>query len=447
MKTNPEIFKAYDIRGIYDKDLDAYVALRREQDKITKPLRIAVGKDMRLSSPNLHRSLIKGLIEAGVDVIDIGLVSTPSFYFAVANYGYDGGIIVSASHNPGEYNGFKMTREKAIPVSGETGMDYLREKVISGEFKKTEKHGTISLNKDALKDQIEHDLKFGDMSKIKPMRVVVDVANSMGLPYIEAMFKKIPCELIKMNFELDGTFPAHEADPLKEENMRDLQKRVLEEKADLGIATDGDGDRIFFVDNEGQTIDQSITRGILAKIFLQDKPGGKICYDIRPGKITRDLIEENGGIPIVTRVGHSLIKEQTLKEGAYFAGESSGHFFLNLEMGCFEMPVIMILKLLEEFSEANKPVAEYIKPYQKYFHSGEINSSVEKEYEEIFKSLEEKYSDAKISKLDGITVEYPEFWFNVRGSNTEPTLRLNLEAINQEVMKKKRDEVLGIVRG
>ena len=455
MKTNPEIFKAYDIRGIYNKDLDeetayllghAYVAMRREKDNVTKPLHIAVGRDMRLSSPNLHRSLIKGLVEAGVDVIDIGLASTPSFYFAVANYNYDGGIIVSASHNPGEYNGFKMTREKAIPVSGETGIDYLKDKVISGKFTLAKKTGSITLNKDVLKDQIEHDLKFGNINKIKELKVVVDVANSMGKQYIENLFEKIPAKLIKINFELDGTFPSHEADPLKEENMRDLQKRVLEEKADLGIATDGDGDRIFFVDNKGKTIEQSIIRGILAKIFLRDKPGSKICYDIRPGKITRDLIEENGGIPIVTRVGHSLIKEQTLKENAYFAGESSGHFFLNLPMGCFEMPVIMILKLLEEFSAANKSVSEYIKPYQKYFHSGEINSSVEKKYEEIFKSIEEKYPDAKISHLDGITIEYPEFWFNVRGSNTEPTLRLNLEAINREIMEEKRDEVLKFIR-
>lgn len=456
MKTNPEIFKAYDIRGIYGQDLDeetayllghAYVAMRREKDKITKPLHIVVGRDMRLSSPSLHESLIKGLIEAGVNVIDIGLISTPSFYFAVANYNYDGGIIVSASHNPSEYNGFKITREKAIPVSGETGINYLRDKVISGKFKPAEKPGTVNLNKNVLEDQIVHDLKFGNLQKIKPLRVVVDVANSMGSQYIESIFKKLPCELIKMNFELDGNFPAHEADPLKEKNMQDLQACVLKEKADLGIATDGDGDRIFFVDNKGKTIEQSIIRGILAKAFLRDKPGSKIAYDIRPGKITRDLIEENGGVPIVTRVGHSLIKEQALKEGAYFAGESSGHFFLNLDMGCFEMPVIMILKLLEEFSEANQTIADYIKPYQKYFHSGEINSSVEKKYEEIFKLIEEKYSDAKISKLDGITVEYPDFWFNVRGSNTEPKLRLNLEAVDQKIMEEKRDEVLEIIRG
>lgn len=455
MKTNPEIFKAYDIRGVYNKDLDdntayllghAYVSLRKEKDKITKPLRIVVGRDMRISSPSLHKSLIKGLIESGVDVIDIGLVSTPTFYFAVANYNYDGGIIVSASHNPGEYNGFKMTREKAIPISGETGMDYLRDKVISESINKSDKFGTIILNKNVLKDQITHDLKFGNLEKIKELKVVVDTANSMGQQYIEALFEKIPCKLIKMNFKLDGNFPAHEADPLKEENMLDLQKRVLEEKADLGIATDGDGDRIFFVDNEGKTINQSIIRGVLAKIFLEDKPGSKIAYDIRPGKITKDLIEENGGTPIVTRVGHSLIKEQALKENAYFAGESSGHFFLNLPMGCFEMPVIMILKLLEEFSKINVSVSEYIKPYQKYFHSGEINSSVEKKYEEIFNLIEEKYKDAKISRLDGITVEYPQFWFNVRGSNTEPKLRLNLEAIDKKTMEEKRDEVLKIIR-
>lgn len=453
MQINPNIFKAYDIRGVYEKDFDnemayllghAYVEMRREEsakDKFT----IVVARDMRLSSPELKDSLIKGLTDAGADVIDIDLASTPTFYFAVANFNYDGGIIVSASHNPAEYNGFKITREKAIPVSGETGMHILQEKVLAGNFKKSETIGTVTKKEDVLETQIKYDLSFTDITKIKPLKIVVDVANSMGSQYMEKIFQHLPCELIKMNFELDGNFPAHEADPLKEENMADLQKMVIETGADLGISTDGDGDRIFFVDDAGITIEQSIIRGILAKIFLKDRPGSIVCYDIRPGKITRDLIEENGGIPSVTRVGHSLIKEQAIKEGAYFAGESSGHFFLNMEMGCFEIPVIVTLKLLEEFSNINQKVSEYIKQYQRYFHSGEINSTVESK-EKVFSALKEKYQDANINELDGVTIEYPDFWFNVRGSNTEPKIRLNLEAKTKEIMEEKRDEVLQIIR-
>ena len=453
MKTNPKIFKAYDIRGVYGKDLDektayllghAYIALRRKDGK-TGELNIAVAEDMRLSSPQLKSSLINGLTGAGANVVDIGLASTPTFYFAVANYGYDGGIIVSASHNPAEWNGFKLVREKALPVSAETGIAFLRDKVIRGDFNKAKLTGRITKKDNILEEQIKHDLKFADLSKIKPLKIVVDPANGMGAQYVEELFKHLPCKLIKMNFKLDGAFPAHEADPIKKENIIDLQKKVKEEKADLGIAIDGDGDRIFFIDNNGEAIGQSIIRGILSMIFLREKPGAKICYDIRPGRITRDLIEENNGIPIVTRVGHSLIKEQAIKEGAYFAGESSGHFFLNMDIGCFEAPVIMILKLLQEFSQSGKTAAEFIKPYKKYYHSGEINSVVENK-EAVFAKIEKMYQDGRINKLDGITVEYSDFWFNVRGSNTEPKLRLNLEAKTKEIMEEKRDEVLKIIR-
>jgi len=455
MEINPSIFKAYDIRGVYGTELTeeiayrlgkAYIELRREDGlSPSQRMRIVVGQDMRLSSPQLKESLIKGLTEAGADVIDIGLSSTPTFYFAVANYNYDGGIIVSASHNPGEYNGFKITRTKAIPVSGETGMMTLRDKVLANNFTPSTRVGQVSKKDSVLADQIAHDLQFGKLANIKPLKIAIDTANSMGAQYLEELFKHLPCELIKMNWEFDGTFPAHEADPLKEENLEDLKKKVIETQADFGITTDGDGDRIFFVDNEGQTIDQSIIRGILSMIFLKEKPGSKICYDIRPGKITQDLIEENGGVPIVTRVGHSLIKEQTLKEGAYFAGESSGHFFLNMPIGCFEVPVIVILKLLGYFSQSGQTVAETVKPFKRYFHSGEINSVVN-DKEEVINNLLAKYPNGKINRLDGITIEYPDFWFNVRGSNTEPKLRLNLEARTKETMEIRRDEVLEIIR-
>lgn len=456
MLTNPSIFKAYDIRGIYQKDLDkntayklglAYIELRQQdlKNKKNKKLNIVVASDMRTSSPILKKYLIKGLLDAGANVIDIGLAATPTFYFAVAKYKYDGGIMVSASHNPKEWNGFKITREKAIPVSGETGINFLKEKILKDNFKVSTKKGKLIKRKNVLLDHIKYDLKFGKIKKIKPFTIVADPANAVGGLYLKELAKYLPIKLKKINFKLDGTFPAHEADPLKEENLREIKKEVLKNKADLGITTDGDGDRIFFIDNKGELIDQSIIRGLLAKLFLKDKPKSKMGFDVRPGKITEDLILENGGKPVKTRVGHSLIKEQMLKENIYFSGESSGHFFLNMEIGCFEVPCIVVLKLLEEFSSSDLKISEQISPLKKYFHSGEINNNVD-DKEKVFKEIENKYKHGKINKLDGITVELPDFWFNVRGSNTENKMRLNLEATNKKTMEEKTAEVLKIIK-
>lgn len=457
---NSDIFKAYDIRGIYNVDFDddtayrlglAYVNLRqndadiKKADSGKKQLNIVVGYDMRLSSPNLKTALIAGLRDGGANVIDIGLVSTPTFYFAVANFKYDGGLMISASHNPAQWNGFKLVRSRAIPISGETGIDFLCGLVVVDGLVKIGQPGGLIRRDDVLAAQLKHDLAYADVKKIKPLKIVADTASGMGAQYLEALFNYLPCELIKMNFALDGNFPAHEADPLKEENVKDLKAMVLSEQADLGIATDGDGDRVFFIDNNGQVINQSIIRGILAKIFLRERPGAKIGYDVRPGKITEDLIKENGGRPMVTKVGHSLIKEQMLQEGAYFSGESSGHFFLNMDIGCFEIPMIIILKLLQEFSQSGQTVADYIKPYQKYFSSGEINSDVN-DKDAVLSALLEKYSDGQVSRLDGISITYPDFWFNVRPSNTENKMRLNLEAVSEPIMKARTAEVLQIIK-
>jgi phosphomannomutase len=455
MQINPKIFKAYDIRGIYNEDFNdetayriglAYSILRRQELPDKEGIKIVVGADMRISSPSLKVNLIKGLIEGGVDVVDVGLASTPTFYFAVASFGYDGGVLVSASHNPKEYNGFKIVRGKAAPVSKETGMMDLRDLVMGSELHKSNIFGKVYVRDHVIEEQIKHDLAYCNLGKIKPFKIVIDPANAMGSVYFDELLKHLPCQIIKMNWELDGTFPAHEADPLKMENMDDLGRKVIEEMADLGIATDGDGDRIFYVDNKGLPLDPGITRAILCKIFLKENPGAKIAYDIRPGRITPDTIIENGGTPIVTRVGHSLIKEQAIKEGAVFAGESSGHFFLNMEEGCYEVPMIVTMKLLEELSVSGLAFADYIKPYQRYFHSGEINSKVSDVQLKI-NSIKEKYQDGKQNDLDGITIEYEDWWFNVRGSNTEPLLRLNLEAKTKELMEEKRDEVLNIIRG
>ncbi len=446
------IFKAYDIRGIYPTELNedtayaiarAYAELLQSENPGGK-LQIVLAHDMRLSADVLTEASRKGLLDGGANVVFIGLASTPTFYFAIAYYGYDGGFMVSASHNPKDYNGFKMTRGRALPLSRDTGIAQLEQMVAKKKFAKTTK-GSLTERKGVLQYQVQHDLAYADLKKIKPFKIVADAANAMGALYLDALFVQLPCTLIKMNFELDGSFPSHEADPFKAENVADLKKRVVKERADLGIATDGDGDRIFFIDNAGEVVEPAIIRGIMAKIFLRERPGAKIAYDIRPGRITRDMIEEAGGVPIITKVGHSLIKEQTIREGAYFAGESSGHFFLNMDHGCYEVPMIVTLKLLQELSESGKTLSEYVKPLKRYFHSGEINSKV-RDVQEVLDAVRQKYKDGKQDSLDGISVAYADFWFNVRGSNTEPLIRLNLEAKTKEVMEKKRDEVLGLIK-
>jgi len=448
------IFKAYDVRGIYPSELDedlayktgrAFVTLLREDDDTNTKLKIIVSSDMRISSPKLKKSIIQGIIDQGADVIDIGLASSPTFYFAVAYYGYDGGIIVSASHNPKEYNGFKFVRKNARAVSKDTGIYTIRDLVKNNKFRKFEK-GIIKTRENILDNQLKHDFKYADTKIIRKFKIVLDPANAMGIQYLDAIFSKVNANIVKMNFELDGNFPAHQADPLQDENVTELKKMVLKEKADIGIATDGDGDRIFFVDDKGEIIPPHILRALLAKIFLRDKPGSYICYDIRPGKITKDTIIKNGGKPIITRVGHSLIKEKMIEVNAYFAGESSGHFFLRFDEGYYEAPIVVILKILGELSITGKSFSELIKPYKKYFHSGEINSKVE-DKEIVIKKLADIFNDAnEINYLDGLTVEYDDFWFNVRPSNTEFLLRLNLEAKSKDKMIKMRDNILKIIR-
>lgn len=455
MTINPGVFKAYDIRGKYPVDIDedfayklgfAYADLRQKEEG-KEDLTVIVSMDTRLSSLSLKSSLIKGLTESGLNVIDIGLCSTPTMYFATAYYQCDGGIQVSASHNPKDDNGFKMVRSGGIPVSEDTGMYTLRDLVIKNEFTKSNKPGKITVKTGVLEDLYKSQLSEMkiDISKIKPMKIVVDAGNAMGALDIDAMFKGLPFEVVKLNFELDGNFPAHQPDPLVDENLIPTSKAVISHKADLGIVPDGDGDRYFFIDNEGNVIRQEILRGIMAQIALKENPGATVGYDIRPGKITLDMILEAGGKPVVTRVGHSLIKEAMIKNNAIFGGESSGHYFYKFSYGTFEAPFVLVLKFLEYISTENKPVSEVVRPLKKYFHSGEINSVV-KDPKAKIQEIKDKYIDAKQNDLDGITIEYPNYWFNVRPSNTEPKLRLNLEAVDQAIMEQKRDEVLTIIR-
>lgn len=451
-----EIFKAYDIRGIYGSELTEEIAYRTarayaqliQKELPGTTLEIVVGADMRISSPSLKQAVITGLMDEGAQVIDVGLVSTPAFYFAVARFGYDGGMMVSASHNPPQYNGLKLVRAGGVPVSKDTGIMLLRDAVYANTaFGEKKSGGHLSSRNDIVTLDVQYALGLTGTQGIKPFTVVADAANAMGATYLQELFKHLPCRLIPMNFELDGTFPAHEADPFKDENNASLMKRVVAEKADLGIATDGDGDRIFFVDNEGKLIDPAIVRGVLARVFLEEHPGATICYDIRPGRITQDLIVEYGGKPSVTKVGHSLIKEQALREGAVFAGESSGHFFVKLEYGLFEAPSIVTLKLLQFFSRSDANVADQIRPYRRYAHSGEINSQVTDKLL-IMEQIKQQYAPTakSVSELDGITIEYEDFWFNVRASNTENLLRLNLEATTPELCTTKTTELLTLIR-
>ncbi len=456
MNIDPTIFKAYDIRGIYPTQLNEEVAYKiarayaetiRRENKDKEKIEIVVGSDMRISTPSLKEQTIKGLTDSGLDVIDVGLVTTPTFYFSVAYYGYIGGMQVSASHNPKEYNGFKMVRAKGVPVSGEQGIYEIRDMVIANNFLKYEKNGSVTQKKGVVEDEVKVQISELNIntSKIKPFKIIVDTANAMAVLDIKAMFKDLGCNLIILNEKLDGTFPVHQPDPLAQENLKLLQKAVIDNKADLGIAPDGDGDRYFFIDEKGEIVRQEILRGIMAQIAIKENPGATVCYDIRPGRITKDMIEEAGGKASVTRVGHSLIKEQMLKENAVFGGESSGHYFYKFKYGTFEAPIVLTLKFLEYLSDQNKPLSDVVAPYKKYFHSGEINTKVPDVKAKI-EEIKQKYSDGQQSFLDGITIEYPNYWFNVRPSNTEPLLRLNLEARTKETMEQKRDEVLSIMK-
>jgi phosphomannomutase len=355
--------------------------------------------------------------------------------------------MVSASHNPKQYNGLKMVRAKASPMGGETGIYEIRDLVKTGQFKDAEKKGEISKKEGILSEEVEEQKKDIDWKRIKPMKVVADAANSMGAVDMEAMFKDLPLEVIQLNFELDGTFPSHPADPLEEDNLKQLKGAVKKEGADIGIASDGDGDRYFFVDEKGETVPQPILRGLMAQIELEKNPGATVCYDIRPGRITREMIEEAGGNPCVTKVGHSLIKKKMLEVDAIFGGESSGHYFYKFDYGTFEAPITFVLKFLTYVSKVDKPVSEIIAPYDKYYHSGEINFEVDQKEEKVEKVAQKYEGTCDISKLDGITVTCEDFWFNIRPSNTESLLRLALEATSKEKMEEKKKEIEMMIKG
>jgi len=454
MSIPKHIFKMYDIRGLVEEEIthdlakkigQAYAALRQPEVGAETAMTVVVGRDMRESSLGYQKALMEGLTESGVNVLDIGLVSTPAFYFGVGHLKAHGGIMVSASHNPAAYNGFKITREMAIPVSGDSGIRDMADWIEAGHEVGERAHGTVEVVEGIPALAAKAEFAHAGEHPINKMKIVCDSANGMGAQFLDELFGMIDADVTRMYWEFDGNFPNHEADPFKPENIVDIQAKVLELGADLGITTDGDGDRIFFIDNKGRLVTPAVLRGMLAQIVLRDNPGATICYDIRPGKITEDMIVKSGGKPSVTRVGHSLIKEQMRREDAVFGGESSGHFFYTFPTGTYEGPVTVATQVLQEITRRGESLADMVEPLERYVHSGEINFKVE-DKAGMMQMLKEKFADGELNELDGISIRFETFWFNVRASNTEPKLRLNLEAVDQATMEEKRDEIVAFIK-
>lgn len=435
------IFKAYDIRGVYDKELNEDLAYKIGKAAVKLfNSDIVVGYDMRFSSPHLVKALEKGITDSGFNVIDVGLCSTPMFYFAVAFYKHKAGIMVTASHNPKQYNGFKFCKENAMPVSYESGINEIERFVKENTFEKSEKKGKIN-KKEIFYDYEKHVLKFA--GKIEKLKVVVDSANGMGGLAAPSILKSLGLDVVELYTELDGTFPNHEANPLKEETTKELQELVVKEKADLGIAFDGDADRVGFIDEEGKRVGFDIITALIGETFLKEK-GQKVLYDLRSSEIVKEYIESSGGKAVISRVGHSYIKQIMREKDIVFGGELSGHYYFK-DNYFADSGLIAAVVLISLMSQKKKKLSELIKPLNKYFQSGEINSIV-KDIKNKLKYIENDYSDGKKLNLDGLSVYYDDWWFNIRPSNTEPLLRLNLEAKTREKMESKRDELLKKIR-
>ncbi|MDA1197243.1 MAG: phosphomannomutase/phosphoglucomutase [Nanoarchaeota archaeon] len=438
------IFKAYDIRGVYGNELTEETAysIGRAYVSFLAAKTVVVGRDMRESGEALFAGLTRGMIEAGARVIDIGVVATPMVYFACGSLKADGGIMITASHNPAQYNGFKMTRDDAIPISGDTGIREIERRVNEGDFIEAGKKGSIE-KKDISAAYKKHVLGF--VGALKGKKIVVDAANGMGGLETRNILSCLSCEIIEMYTDLDGRFPNHEADPLREENTAKLQKRVLKEKADVGIAFDGDADRVFFVDESGKRVPADFITCLIAQDILSDHPGETFLYDLRSSRIVAEIIEKDGGKCHMSRVGHAFIKEQLRKENAVFAGELSGHFYFR-DNYYTDSGIIAALKVIELLCRKDETLSSLVSHLHVYFHSGEINSKVDDSVG-IMKTLASTYASGDVSELDGIRVDFDEWWFNVRASNTEPLLRLNVEATSKKLLQEKKKELLKIILG
>jgi phosphomannomutase len=451
MTINRSIFKAYDVRGLYPSEVneDAARLIGRGFVAYLGAARIAVSRDMRLSSPAVAAAFIDGAREQGADVVDYGMCATDMMYFAVARDGHDGGAQITASHNPKEYNGIKLVRREAFPLSGDAGIGDIRDMIASNALPPAAAAPGAVSRSDVFDDYVTHVMSFIDVSIIKPFNVVLDAGNGMAGMVAPRLFEQLPCKTTELCFEVDGTFPNHEANPLIEENRRDIVERVVRDNADIGIAWDGDADRCFFIDGRGEFIAGDFVTALLAEAFLLKHPGAKVVYDVRASYAVKDTVGKYGGTALMNRVGHAFFKRRMREEGAIFGGEVTGHYYFrdNFYADNGFIPALLMLELM---SRKGQTLAELLAPLrEKYFITGEVNTRVGdmSKVQEKIDGLAAKYSTGKVYMLDGVSAEFPEWHFNVRASNTEPMLRLNLEALTAELMEQKRDEVLTFIRG
>lgn len=455
MSVPDHIFKGYDIRGVYPTDYNeeniipivkaVYTFLHKGKPD-SEALTLVVGTDMRTSSPSLTKVAIDTLVQLGAHVIDVGMVSTPTFYFAVSHYGYESGIQITASHNPKEYNGMKIVKNSPtglIKIGKSGGLMEIRDDAINGISLMPRAGGMVEKKTDFLEDEVKNSLRIAGNPEIRKFKIVADPANAMGIQYITALFEKMSAELIKMNFEYDGTFPAHQPDPLQLDTLVDLQKRVIAEHADLGLAPDGDGDRLFFIDEKGQVVPPTIITSIVTADLLKRFPGETILVDIRYILTPKKIIEELGGKMVVTKVGHAYITEGLHDTDGIFAGESSAHYFFR-ETGNAESQIPVILLVLKTMTEKNKTLSELVDEYRRSYESGEFNFKVSNA-KEILAKVKETYKDGTLEDMDGVAITYPMWRFSMRTSNTEPLLRLNVESYTKEEMEQKRDELKNFI--
>ena len=445
---DPKVFKAYDVRGIYPTELDedgAY-AIGRAYVEQFEPRRIAVGHDMRVSSPVMTEALTEGAADAGADVLELGLVGTEMVYFAVGDLELDGGVAITASHNPKEYTGMKIVRRGALPVGGESGLLDIRDRApnVSGRSAAGAR-GRVEPY-DIWPAYLERVLSFVDIEAIKPLRVVIDAANGMAGAMLPPVLERLPIATVCCFFEPDGTFPNHEPNPLLPENREFIVAKTLEERADFGVAFDGDADRCFFVDDTGEFVPGDFVTALLAASVLEKEPGAKIIYDLRASWAVPETVERAGGVPLVNRVGHAFIKHRMREEGAAFGGEVSGHYYFR-GFSQADSGVVPFLLLLELVSKQERTLSEILADYRsRYFLTGELNTPVPDVASKL-QELEERFgNEGEVSHLDGVSIDADDWHMNVRPSNTEPLLRLNLEARTPELMERKRDEVLAAIR-
>ena len=445
MQVDPSIFKAYDIRGVYPDPLNEEVAYAVGRAFVTLLgcEEVVVGRDMRLSSPAIKEHLIRGLTEQGADVVDIGMVGTDQYYHACATLGRPG-LMVTASHNPPEYCGFKMVRNMPYLLSGDSGIQDLRHLVEEEGWGEPLRSGEVR-TLDVSQGFIDKVLELVDPTQIKPLKVVADTGNGMVGPILQQVYDRLPVELIGIYLDPDGSLPNHGLDPMQPENRADLERRVIEEGADIGLAFDGDGDRFFIVDDRGHFVPGDFVTALMGCYMLERDPGGKVVYDVRCSWAVPDLIKQAGGTPLIERVGHSFLKPRIFEEGAVYAGELSGHYYFREFYGA-DSGIVPSLVMLEMLSKRGVQLSELLAPLEsKYFLSSEINSRVDDPLAKI-EALAKRYGDGAIERIDGITISFDDWHFNVRPSNTEPLLRLNLEALSQGMMEQKRDEVLEFIR-